>query len=399
MDLPQLMLLVSFMGTCGMLFYTVINTFLKLVGVHCHEFSTNADASQCIILMKYIKETHLVASSNHATDMPIGFIFGKWYIAYVVTVNIQKRDSVAIGYTISFWATRKGHSCVFPKDLTSVIITPTLNKSDNLCNLKVWRHDSPFKDGGRMVEQEIRFVQRPCTQQSSVVSKFVELVNISIANGFGQRLAAMIAGPSGTGKSQIARMIAVALNATICDDFNPTDAGECLATLLRITKPTHKNPLIIVLDEADQMFIDIHGQKIKEHEFLVTPVRNKPGWNTFADRLSEVDNVILIITMNKSFKEIDEMDPSYTRYGRIDFKVNFGGNDEWNPTDTKSGQFMHVHPFTNMATFTSDARFTSQKQLDGTQNLLMSGSIINVSNHITINMNVDTDNGNKPKTA
>ncbi len=97
-----------------------------------------------------------------------------------------------------------------------------------------------------------------------------------------------------------------------------------------------------MLDEADQMFIDIHGQKIKENEFLVTPVRNKPGWNTFADRLTEVDNVILIITMNKSFKEIDEMDPSYTRYGRIDFKVNFGGNEEWNSTDTKSGQFMHV---------------------------------------------------------
>ena len=108
--------------------------------------------------MNYIKETHLVASSNHAMmqpnefplvassnhamDLPIGFIFGKWYIAYVVTVNIQKRDSVAIGYTISFWATRKGHSCVFPKDLTNVIITPTLNKSDNLC--KVLRHDSPF---------------------------------------------------------------------------------------------------------------------------------------------------------------------------------------------------------------------------------------------------------------
>ena len=399
MELAQLMLLISFMGTCGVLCYTTINTFLKLFGIHCHEFGTNADPSQCTILMKYLKNTHLIASSTHASGMPIGFIFGKWFVAYVSTVSIQKRDSVYIGYIVSFWTTNKGHIYVFPKEQDDEVIKPIKNVKTQ--NLEVWRSNSTFKDGRSLVKHNIFVPHIPCEQQLLVIQKLLEMIKTSATNGYGFRLFVMIAGPSGTGKSHIARLFALAINATLADDFDPLQPGQTLTQLLEITKPTTKKPLVIPLEEFDRTIISIHKQEIKDHEFLATPIRDKTGWNTFADRLAETDNVIVIATMNASFKSIDELDSSYTRYGRVDVKVNFGGDDTYNPDDTKTGFFMHIKPFCNMAVITSAERFAPQKR-DQNMDIICdydhTAHTTNTTNtSITINIGCSETSANKAK--
>ena len=171
----------------------------------------------------------------------------------------------------------------------------------------------------------------------------------------------MIAGPSGTGKSQIAKQFAMAMGATFSDDFVPTHAGENFASLIKNVKPTRSKPLVVLLDEGDKTFKRIHEGTVKEHEFFVTPVADKASHNTFMDRIGEHDNVFVIITMNSTFNEIDELDPSYTRCGRIDLKVNFGGNESYKSADETC--YVHVRPFKNIAIDRHAKRFTAKPSL------------------------------------
>ena len=180
------------------------------------------------------------------------------------------------------------------------------------------------------------------------------MVQTSYDNGFGNRIIVMIAGPSGTGKSQIAKQFAKIMNATICDDFNPTCAGQNFASLIRTINPTKKNPLVVLLDEGDKTFERIHAG-IKEHEFFVTPAIDKASHNMFMDRLGDYDNVFVIITMNSTFNAIDKLDPSYTRCGRVDLKVNFGGDDSYNSEDCN---FLQVKVSENIAKNINTIRFT-----------------------------------------
>ena len=59
--------------------------------------------------------------------------------------------------------------------------------------------------------------------------------------------------------------------------------------------------------------------------------------------------------MNSTFNEISDLDPSYTRPGRVDLKVNFGGTGVYNPVNDEC---LHVKPFANMATTINAKRFT-----------------------------------------
>jgi hypothetical protein len=399
MELAQLMLLVTFVGTCGPLFYTLGNMFLKVIGIHCREYGTNADPSQCHILMQFLKKNQYIATSSHASEMPIGIVVGKWWVAWVVTVNIQKRDSVAIGYTVSFWASIRGHALIFPQDLDTVKVETNVSPDvTNLHTLSVWRHDGPFKET-KLSEETISFVHDHCEKQLDVVNKMVEMVTASKENGHGNRLCVAIAGPSGTGKSRIVRAFALAIGAKIADDFHPTQAGENMSALLRITKPTKKNPLVIVLEEVDQIFKAIHQDNVKDHEFLVTPVRDKPGWNTFMDRFVEVENVFLIMTTNMPFENIDKMDPSFMRQGRVDLRVNFGGDERYNPKDAKTGQFLHIPPFPNIAMSSSAERFAPRK-LKAVKQPVFNVMNVTTSNSITITVvNHEESSGPKSKTA
>ena len=71
------------------------------------------------------------------------------------------------------------------------------------------------------------------------------------------------------------------------------------------------------------------------------------------DQLSNYDNVFVIITMNSTFNAIDQLDPSYTRCGRVDLKVNFGGDDSYNTDDVNFLQVLN-----NIAEKINTIRFT-----------------------------------------
>ena len=81
-----------------------------------------------------------------------------------------------------------------------------------------------------------------------------------------------------------------------------------------------EKPLIVLLDEWDIMIKNIHHEKnYKQHEWLITEVYNKESYNTFLSETTQMfQNVIYIMTMNTNIDEINLIDKSYLRNGRID---------------------------------------------------------------------------------
>lgn len=348
MDLPQLMILVGFIGTCHALFYIILNICLKPFGVHAREYSTNADPSAVTVIGKYIKEHHMCSTSTRG-DKPVGLIFGKWFVAYITTFTIPQRDSSSMGYVVTFWSSNEGHTKSLMDDSNNL---KKKNKS-NIKTIPTWRPVGNYK-AGSLEKFDIPFNNVSCPEQTEVVTYMMKMIATSIANGYGKRLSVMIAGPSGTGKTQIAKQLAHTMNATMCDDFNPTSPGQSLASLIKTIKPDGENPLVLLLDECDEMMRKIHSG-VKDHEFFVTEAIGKASWNRFMDRMCEYDNVFVILTMNSTFNEISELDTSYARPGRVDLKVNFGGNGTYNPVDEEC---LHVKPFENIARDMNKKRFT-----------------------------------------
>lgn len=133
--------------------------------------------------------------------------------------------------------------------------------------------------------------------------------------------AVLVTSPPGKGKSTIAVQVAQRLDGRFCKSFNPTDPGDSLSILVRETRPSLNSPLVILIDEVDQMLIRVHANLVPMHKNAHTQVKDKCGWNTLLDDIAnQTKYVILIMTSNLSRNAIAAMlgdDPSYLRDGRV----------------------------------------------------------------------------------
>jgi hypothetical protein len=132
-----------------------------------------------------------------------------------------------------------------------------------------------------------------------------------------KRLSVFLHGVVGAGKSTIGLLVAKEIKGSFCHTFNPTEPGDTLHSLLRETR-SHDKPLVVVIEEANVLIQNIHANSIERHKNIPVSVYNKSTFNTFLDDLMLYRNLILILTSNKDKKEIDDLDASYLRKGRID---------------------------------------------------------------------------------
>ena len=101
----------------------------------------------------------------------------------------------------------------------------------------------------------------------------------------------------------------------------PGNTISAVYSTLNKNDPDEKDkPLIVLLDEWDIMIKNIHdGKNYKPHEWLITEVYNKETYNTFLSETTQMfQNVIYIMTMNSDINDINKLDKSYLREGRID---------------------------------------------------------------------------------
>lgn len=133
-----------------------------------------------------------------------------------------------------------------------------------------------------------------------------------------------ISGDINTGKSYFSYILARKLNCYLCDSFDPTEPAEDISNLYSSKKLLGNKPLIILIDEVDIMIKNIHKNEIPKHKYYPIPIRDKPTWNSFLDKIDYglYPNLILIMTSNSKKRDIDSLDTSYLREGRINiFKV------------------------------------------------------------------------------
>jgi hypothetical protein len=118
-------------------------------------------------------------------------------------------------------------------------------------------------------------------------------------------------------------MIASKYKGDIVLDFNPTDPGDHFSVLYNTSLSSKDKPLIVLLDEVDSLLKKIFNGNVMKHKLVHTQVIDKPSWNKFLDYFDRLifPYVILIMTSNRTAEEIDSMDSSFLRSGRVNLKT------------------------------------------------------------------------------
>jgi hypothetical protein len=122
------------------------------------------------------------------------------------------------------------------------------------------------------------------------------------------------------GKTFLCYLMARDLKCYLCDTFNPCEPSDSFSNMYHTIDPTPQKPLILLLDEVDVMITKVHEETIVPHKNHPIQIYNKSTWNNMLDKIDYglYPNIILVLCSNKTFQEINEMDPSYLRKGRID---------------------------------------------------------------------------------
>jgi hypothetical protein len=137
-----------------------------------------------------------------------------------------------------------------------------------------------------------------------------------------ERATIFIHGVTCAGKSSIGYLLAKELKGHFCHTFKPTDPGDSFCNLIHELNGRGNEdldaPLIIVLEEVNEIIGYIHNKSLKRHSEMPISVYDKSSWCNFLDDMIFYKNIILLLTSNESKELIDSIDPAYLREGRID---------------------------------------------------------------------------------
>jgi len=245
-------------------------------------------------------------SSYFYDGKPAGFIFSWWFIALV-------------RYEESDWRSPKRHIMLFtyPKGLNFLKTQSKVEiqsvSDDELKPQYLECGTNPYNNQWTKRSLDLDYLE-PNSDQQIVIDEIIENFNKSKSKTY----VSYLYGPRGTGKTSVGLFIAKQLNGFYTDNFHPSKPGFTISNLYSYVTPNSKQPLIISIDEFDILLENIHNETIREHKEIRIEVMNKRDWNKLLDNLPMFyQNVIIILSSNKSPEEINELDPSYIRYPRV----------------------------------------------------------------------------------
>jgi SpoVK/Ycf46/Vps4 family AAA+-type ATPase len=273
--------------------------------------NTISDQSNCDKLLKYITENSIYIQSkfiNKTEKIPFGLCVSKNFIAYIHSQTITDQKNSKVENFITFHG-----------NLPEIIKIAELNSSDStkkVSEINILMKQSSFYDSKYvMKKQEFNF--SPTKKQNKIVNSIIDNYH-NRPNKIGRYL---IYGNSGTGKSFIAKLISKKLNSPLTFQIKLNQPGNTISNVYTILDENNPyKPLIVLLDEWDVIIKNIHEEKnFKPHQWLITEIFNKESYNTFLSETTQMfPNVIYIMTMNTNVDEINKIDSSYLRKGRID---------------------------------------------------------------------------------
>lgn len=125
-------------------------------------------------------------------------------------------------------------------------------------------------------------------QQQNAANKIETMLERSVYNGFARNLRILITGPKGTGKSEMAYILADRMDACICMDFKPTDPGDNIQNLINHTNPSKDKLLIILINEWDEVVEKINDNIIQRNRHIPSSIFDKSSYNNFMDTLGNI---------------------------------------------------------------------------------------------------------------
>jgi hypothetical protein len=203
----------------------------------------------------------------------------------------------------------------------------TMIESNNIIEFQDDRNY--IKEGSNEIEISFRkgglshlyYIKRSAQIDISPMPHQSKIMNIALAHYKNlSRCVILLHGPPGTGKSMIGILLANQLKGIHCDSARFWEPGDNPDTLYSDLNINSKSPLVLTFDEIDRTISEINVG-ITPHKNIPIFIRNKDHWNKFFDKinLGFYRNIIVILTTNKTPSEINKIDPSYLRKGRVDY--------------------------------------------------------------------------------
>ncbi len=257
-------------------------------------------------------------SSYTEQGNPIGLIINKaWTPRYILWVNGTDYDR-----TVNLFCTEKTKDKLNTTKKSSYRIKLLESMDDN--------YDKENEDDEKI--NEVKYYTRQGNYEYFYyTSRTVQIdkeytaeqkeIATSIINKFNENsyLTCFIYGKTGSGKTMLSYLLAKTIKGSLCDTFNPTDPCDSLMNLYSKINPTKEEPLILLLDEVDNIIKNVYDNNIIKHKKYPIQIYDKPSWNLFFDKIDMglYPNLIVILCSNRTKRELDYMDDSYLRKGRL----------------------------------------------------------------------------------
>jgi len=292
------------------LFLIVFNHFISN-----YLFSSLDDEVYTKKLLNYVKENSLFIQSKIIFDnklYPSGIFFSirKLYFGYIENTNTEINNR-----------SRRDIKIYFYGKLPFKIVNKTIiiNNDDNydISNSKIKLYLSEGYSDPCFKQVDVYYKEKPRVFQDIVINDIINQYNKSKFN----ICRALVCGNSNVGKSTIGKLLAGKLGGSLCFDIDLFSPGNSALKLYEDVKPTSDNPLIIQIDEFDNLIENIHKQKEpKKVEWLKNTIYNKATYNSFmSEYVTYLPNVIWIFTTNKHKEYFSKLDESYINSNRMDY--------------------------------------------------------------------------------
>jgi len=286
--------------------------FVKVVNVYMYRIRYDNDSHGDIITILNKETFSSCITIFRSKKISSGFFVNLKSVGYINAVDCYNLSDIKITIitTPSYfdYLTKRQEINIQREDVTNEIETSETN------SIYIYNRYGTYSNFGysRLLLNLKKL--EPLLCQESIVDEIIRQYKRK------EQLVIFIDGIPCSGKSSIGYLVAKQIGGSFCHTFNPTVPGDNfhnLITQIRDNDNTFQAPIVVVLEEIDIILYNIHNNKLVENSKVSTSVKDKSSWCSFLDDMFIYQNIVLIMTSNKTKGDIDAMDTAYLRRGRV----------------------------------------------------------------------------------